>query len=149
VVLQLSVRPTLCRHRSALFWRLWLVRDLPAGPGPAAALSSQSLGGKADRLSIWRLKNEIRPRSATGWNLFAVQGRLSVSQQRLWILERLHPRNPTHNVSCGVRLIGLLDAENFGRAWREVVQPHEILRTEFHAVEGVPQRVFSGPVLRY
>jgi amino acid adenylation domain-containing protein len=66
---------------------------------------------------------------------------LSVSQQRLWVLERFHPRNPVHNVSCGVRLTGALDAEKFERAWHEIVQQHELLRTELRIVEGVPQTV--------
>jgi amino acid adenylation domain-containing protein len=66
------------------------------------------------------------------------QGGLSISQQRLWVLERLHPRNPAHNVWCALRLTGTLDVEKFGRAWREVVQQYEILRTKFHSVEGVP-----------
>jgi amino acid adenylation domain-containing protein len=70
----------------------------------------------------------------------------SISQQRLWVLERLHPRNPAHNISCGLRLTGPLDAQEFGRAWREVVQPCEILRTEFHAVEGIPQTVVVSSV---
>src|ERR1700687_1803933 len=69
------------------------------------------------------------------------QGALSISQQRLWVLEQLHPRNPAQNVSCGLRLTGPLDTERFGSAWREVVEQYEILRTEFHAGEGVPQPV--------
>lgn len=74
------------------------------------------------------------------------QHALSISQQRLWVLERLHPRNPAHNISCGLRLTGPLDAQEFGLAWREVVQPCEILRTEFHAVEGIPQTVVVSSV---
>jgi len=68
-------------------------------------------------------------------------GALSISQQRLWVLEHLHRRNPAHDVSRGLRLTGPLDTREFGRAWREVVQQYEILRTEFHAVEGVPHPV--------
>ena len=68
-------------------------------------------------------------------------GVLSFSQQRLWVLEQLHPRNPAHNVSRGLRLTGPLEVEKLAGAWREVVQQYEILRTEFHAVEGVPQPV--------
>jgi amino acid adenylation domain-containing protein len=68
-------------------------------------------------------------------------GALSVSQQRQWVLEQLHPCNPAHNVSCGVRLTGPLDAEKFSSAWRDVVQQYEILRTEFHAIDGAPQAV--------
>jgi amino acid adenylation domain-containing protein len=66
-------------------------------------------------------------------------GVLSISQQRLWVLDQLHPRNPAHNVFCGVRLTGSFDPEALGRAWREVVRPYDILRTEFRAVEGLPQ----------
>jgi amino acid adenylation domain-containing protein len=73
------------------------------------------------------------------------QGALPISQQRLWVLERLHPRHPAHNVACAFRLRGQLDAEKLGLAWREVIQPYEILRTEFHAVEGAPQPVGVPP----
>lgn len=78
------------------------------------------------------------------------QGVLSASQRRLWVLERLHPRNPAQNVSYAVRLTGLLDAESIMCAWSEVVLQHEILRTEFRLVEGVPQPVVlasSSPLL--
>jgi len=46
--------------------------------------------------------------------------------------------------------MGPLDADKLGCAWREIIQPYEILRTEFHAVEGAPQPVvapyFSRPL---
>src|SRR5258708_18629206 len=78
------------------------------------------------------------------------QSGLSLPQRRLWVLERLHPRNPAHNASYALRLSGPLDVEKLGRAWREVVQQYEVLRTEFHVVEGVPQPVvvatFSQPL---
>jgi amino acid adenylation domain-containing protein len=67
--------------------------------------------------------------------------RLSESQQRLWVLEGLHPRNPAQNVSFGMRLCGALTTERFGEAWNEVVEQHEILRTEFQVSEGTPQPV--------
>jgi len=73
------------------------------------------------------------------------RGALSTSQRRLWVLEQLHHRNPAHNVSCGLRLTGPLDTEKFGRSWRDVAQQYEILRTEFLAVEGVPQPVVVTP----
>src|SRR5258705_3205466 len=66
---------------------------------------------------------------------------LSAAQQRLWVLERIHPRNSTHNVSYGLRLTGPLDPERFGHALRKVIQRYDILRTEFHSIEGVPQPV--------
>ena len=67
------------------------------------------------------------------------QVELSVSQRRLWVLERLNPQNPVHNVSCGLRLEGALDVDRLERAWRDIVQDHEILRTRFQTIEGTPQ----------
>jgi hypothetical protein len=64
---------------------------------------------------------------------------LSIAQERLWVLERLNPRSPAHNVSYGLRLQGPLDLEAFRRAWSEVVQNYEILRTQFQATDGVPR----------
>ncbi|HXO35765.1 MAG TPA: amino acid adenylation domain-containing protein [Candidatus Acidoferrales bacterium] len=64
---------------------------------------------------------------------------LSIAQERLWVLERLNPRNPAHNVSYGLRLQGPFDVEAFRRAWSEVVQKYEILSTQFEATDGVPR----------
>ncbi len=67
---------------------------------------------------------------------------LSIAQERLWVLERLYSGSPAQNVSYGSRLTGALDVDRLERAWKEVVQQHEILRTAFQSIDGVP-RVFS------
>jgi amino acid adenylation domain-containing protein len=67
------------------------------------------------------------------------QGVLSISQQRLWLLDQIHPRNPAQNLCRGLRLTGPLDVEGFRSAWRAVAEPCEILRTEFHIIEGTPK----------
>src|SRR5277367_4529198 len=72
------------------------------------------------------------------------QATLSGAQQRTWVLEQFHPRSPVHNVVCDLRLSGTLDPQELGRAWREVVHLHEILRTEFHAVDGIPRTVMQA-----
>ena len=66
---------------------------------------------------------------------------LSIAQERLWVLERLNPRDPAHNVSYGLRLQGPLDLEAFRRVWSDVVKQYEILRTQFQATEGVPRAI--------
>ncbi|MGA8202052.1 MAG: condensation domain-containing protein, partial [Candidatus Sulfotelmatobacter sp.] len=66
---------------------------------------------------------------------------LSLAQERLWVLERLHPDNPANNISYGLRLTGPLDVDKLNRAWTEVVQQHEILRTGFQVADGIPQAV--------
>ena len=70
---------------------------------------------------------------------------LSVAQERLWVLDQLHPRNPAQNLSCGLRLTGLLDTGVLEAALGEVVERHEILRTEFHTVDGAPVQVVLSP----
>ncbi|MGB7599844.1 MAG: amino acid adenylation domain-containing protein, partial [Candidatus Sulfotelmatobacter sp.] len=67
---------------------------------------------------------------------------LSIAQERLWVLERLHPGNPAHNNSYGLRLDGPLDVDKLKRAWSEVIEQHETLRTGFQVTDGIPQAVF-------
>ena len=66
---------------------------------------------------------------------------LSIAQERLWVLERLHPDNPANNISYGLRLTGPLDVDKLKHAWSEVVQQHEILRTGFEVTDGIPQAI--------
>ena len=66
---------------------------------------------------------------------------LSSTQERLWVLDQLHPRNPAQNVPCGLRLTGLVPQGAVQAALDAVVQQHEILRTEFRVVEGAPEQV--------
>ena len=69
----------------------------------------------------------------------------SFAQQRLWILDRLHPDSPVYNMPLPLRLRGKLDASGLGRALDEIVRRHEALRTTFAAVGGQPVQVISEP----
>ena len=66
---------------------------------------------------------------------------LSSTQERLWVLDQLHPRNPAENLAYGLRLTGLVDKGALQAALDAVVQRHEILRTEFRVVDGSPVQV--------
>ena len=70
---------------------------------------------------------------------------LSIAQERLWVLDQLHTHNRAQNLSCGLRLSGSLDGESLQAAVEEVLQRHEILRAEFHAVDGTPLQVVREP----
>src|SRR4051794_25264491 len=63
---------------------------------------------------------------------------LSFAQQRVWFLEPLDPRSPAYNMSAALLFKGSLDRPAFHRAFAEIVRRHEVLRTTFEAVEGVP-----------
>ncbi|HEX2081842.1 MAG TPA: amino acid adenylation domain-containing protein, partial [Longimicrobium sp.] len=72
---------------------------------------------------------------------------LSFAQERLWFLDRLEPGSPLYNVPAALRLAGELDVGALERALGEIVRRHEVLRTVFAEVDGVPVQVvkpFAG-----
>ena len=73
---------------------------------------------------------------------------LSFSQERLWFLHRLDPHDAAYNMWLVRRLKGELDEERLRHALREVTVRHEILRTRFPELDGVPTAVVEpvGPV---
>jgi amino acid adenylation domain-containing protein len=68
---------------------------------------------------------------------------LSFAQQRLWFLDQLTPGSPVYNIPVAVRLTGRLDVAALERSFEEIVSRHEILRTTFTTVEGVPMQVVT------
>ncbi|HET9714224.1 MAG TPA: amino acid adenylation domain-containing protein, partial [Pyrinomonadaceae bacterium] len=56
---------------------------------------------------------------------------LSFGQQRLWFLDKLEPDSPFYNLHRAVRFSGELNVQALERAFNEVVQRHESLRTTF------------------
>ena len=63
---------------------------------------------------------------------------LSFAQQRLWIIDQLEPGQRTYNMPQGLRLTGPLDVAALRRSIDAIVARHEVLRTSFPAVDGVP-----------
>jgi non-ribosomal peptide synthase protein (TIGR01720 family) len=77
---------------------------------------------------------------------------VSFAQRRVWFFERLVGRSATYNIGLAFRLRGVVDAGALEGALEDVAGRHEVLRTVFEEVEGVPfQRVLAvgvaGPVL--
>jgi amino acid adenylation domain-containing protein len=66
---------------------------------------------------------------------------LSNSQERLWVLNQLHPGNPAQNLAYGLRVADHIDGRELQSALDHMVQRYEILRTEFQAVNGSPVQV--------
>ena len=65
---------------------------------------------------------------------------LSFAQQRLWVLDRLHP-NCAQNITTGIRLTGSLDIDALEKALSEVASRHEILRSAFRMEGGEPKQL--------
>lgn len=67
---------------------------------------------------------------------------LSFLQERTWRFSRTPEQSAGYTVACLHRLVGPLDVELFRRCIDSVVRRHEVLRTTFGELDGVPvQRV--------
>ncbi|GED99905.1 hypothetical protein nbrc107696_03520 [Gordonia spumicola] len=65
---------------------------------------------------------------------------LSFAQQRMWFINRLEPHAATYNIPLVLRLTGALDAAALELAVHDVLARHDILRTSFPDVDGVPRQ---------
>ncbi|HET8775595.1 MAG TPA: condensation domain-containing protein, partial [Thermoanaerobaculia bacterium] len=64
---------------------------------------------------------------------------LSLAQQRLWFLDQLdHAAGASYQLSAALRLTGRLDVAALQATLDRLVARHEILRTRFIAVDGLP-----------
>jgi amino acid adenylation domain-containing protein len=70
---------------------------------------------------------------------------LSFAQQRLWFLDQLEPGVPTYSVCDAIEIKKPINVEVLRRALNEMVRRHEILRTTFPSVAGVPGQVIAPP----
>ncbi len=67
-----------------------------------------------------------------------------IAQARLWFLEQLSPGNPAYHMVTAFRLRGSLDLVALQESLDSVLDRHEILRTGFPSLEGVPVQVIGS-----
>ena len=70
---------------------------------------------------------------------------LSFAQQRLWLLDKLEPNNPSYNMATAVRLHGQVQVDALEQALNQIVARHETLRTTFAVRGGEPVQVVAEP----
>jgi amino acid adenylation domain-containing protein len=68
---------------------------------------------------------------------------LSFAQERLWFLEQLMPGSAMYLMPLAVRLVGALKVEALEQTISEIVRRHEVLRTSFPVLDGVPRQLIS------
>ncbi|MFM7850601.1 MAG: condensation domain-containing protein, partial [Flammeovirgaceae bacterium] len=58
---------------------------------------------------------------------------LSYAQKRLWILDRILQQRSIYNISSTIEIKGNVHFEHLQKAFRETIERHEVLRTNFVA----------------
>ncbi|MRH99222.1 amino acid adenylation domain-containing protein [Kriegella sp. EG-1] len=93
---------------------------------------------KSSLLSQWKLKQQKVPSQEIEKVVEGEPLKLSNGQQRLWLLQQLHPENPFYNYSEAYRFQGNLNLKNLYLALQSIVDAHDILRTTYQIVGGLP-----------
>jgi amino acid adenylation domain-containing protein len=70
---------------------------------------------------------------------------LSATQTRLWDLCQLVPYSTAFNELVTIRKAGPLDAAALRRALTDLIARHEVWRTAFRTIDGVPHQVVRNP----
>ncbi|MGH7506105.1 MAG: amino acid adenylation domain-containing protein [Longimicrobiales bacterium] len=69
-----------------------------------------------------------------------VGGRLTGSQQLLWLGQLLHPDEPLYNMALTFEIRGALDPHHFERAFRALLERSDAMRTVIDVQDGQPVR---------
>ncbi len=70
---------------------------------------------------------------------------LSLSQERLWVLTRFEDASKAYHMPAAFHVSGALDVAVLEKALMLVIARHEILRTVFREVDGIPVQVVLEP----
>ncbi|WP_445946994.1 condensation domain-containing protein, partial [Shewanella sp.] len=65
---------------------------------------------------------------------------LSYNQQRLWFIDHLEGGSANYNIPMAYTFVGDLDLKVAQQAFEKIVERHEILRTTYTAVDGIPMQ---------
>ncbi|MCF4968772.1 non-ribosomal peptide synthetase [Nostoc sp. CMAA1605] len=71
---------------------------------------------------------------------------LSFAQKRLWFLSQLEPNSTAYNMPLSLRIQGLLNIQALERSIAEIIERHDILRTNFQIVDGEPTQVITNHI---
>ncbi|MGW7057976.1 amino acid adenylation domain-containing protein [Streptomyces sp. NPDC054904] len=70
---------------------------------------------------------------------------LSLTQQRLWLVNRLQGPSGAYNMGLALKLTGRLDRAALAEAFLDVLARHESLRTTFPETDGKPRQHILSP----
>jgi amino acid adenylation domain-containing protein len=139
------------RHLRGLEIKVWLEGEKLRFRAPQDALTPELRGQLAERKPeiIRFLRQFSDDVHATMPSIGRAQRDghipLSFAQQRLWFLDQLEPGVPTYSVCDAIEIRRPINVAVLRRALNEIVRRHEVLRTTFSGVGGVPVQVIAPP----
>ena len=124
--------------------RLWIEGDrlrYKAAPGALTPeLLSQLRDRKVEILDFLKAASLAADPRAANIPVIPRDGDLplSISQERLWYHHQFEPDSSLNNIITAYKIDGTLDLALLNRAQHAIAQRHEILRTTFPTVKGLP-----------
>ena len=95
----------------------------------------------AERIDSTSAIDSNRPRLVTIPHDGPLQ--MSASQLRMWFQYRIDGPGPVNNIPFAARITGPCDVDAFVAAVRDVVARHEVLRTTYREIDGVPYQIVN------
>ena len=71
---------------------------------------------------------------------------LSYAQQRLWFLNQMDPDSIVYNMPAAIRLTGKINPQALEQALNDLIQRHEVLRSNIHSQSGEPVLVIHNSI---
>ncbi|MDF1809949.1 MAG: amino acid adenylation domain-containing protein [Phycisphaerales bacterium] len=106
-----------------------------------------TIAGIADWIDQQSRETDLNKLGLTHSALGLERSPLSFNQQRLWMLDQLHPDDPSYLISIRLEHTGSLDQVSFENAWNHVVQRHGVLRTKIKIEDGHPYQCIDDSIL--
>jgi amino acid adenylation domain-containing protein/non-ribosomal peptide synthase protein (TIGR01720 family) len=93
----------------------------------------EQLAGLITKLKLKGIKQDIQPVV----HIIREEGaELSFAQQRLWFLDRLEGSSAAYNIPEAILIEGHVNVDALERSFTEIIDRHEILRTNFYDHDG-------------
>ena len=109
-------------------------------------MNQKSPTGKSDLLAQWKKRKQKKVPSSIAPKPVGTTPLPSSGQQRLWLLQRLYPKNPFYQYGHLYKITGALNIDLLRQSFLYVLNKHEILRTNFiETVQGVELKIASRP----
>src|ERR1044072_7135596 len=121
-----------------------------------ASQRGHSMNNLADRIrnltpgQLLLLKRQLEKKNSNLLKLSTIPLRdkhklcpLSLDQEQLWFLDQLEPNSFGYNLGFAFRLTGTLHLWALEESLNEIVRRHEILRTTFPTIRGVPHQAIA------